>query len=195
MTLYALTQSALDQEDGPSNATRLQARLFECDIPTPTTRCSKLSTSSRCHSTLTQPPKLQRQRKWLHSPRSTPWVTIKSSSWHATQMLDTGSLHSLASTATQTSSTSSSGVSDIKSGANDATNGSIASCTGVLDAGIKAAEYCTFLDYDLNAQLGRFGLHNGRAQDTTLLNAKWESLALVPVDGKDGKRVVLIYFE
>lgn len=67
---------------------------------------------------------------------------------------------------------SSSGATDIKSTANDATNGSIASSTGVLDVGIKAAEHCTFLDYNINAQFGRFRLHNGGAQDATLLNEK-----------------------
>ena len=80
----------------------------------------------------------------------------------------------------------SSGATDILSATNDATTGSIASSTGVLKAGIKAAGYCTFLDFNVNAQLGRFGLHNGGAQDATLLNEKWESLALVPVDGNNG---------
>lgn len=54
-------------------------------------------------------------------------------------------------------------------------------------AGIKAAEYCTFLDYNVNAQLGRLGLHDERAQDATLLNEDWGSLAMVTVDGNDGK--------
>lgn len=53
---------------------------------------------------------------------------------------------------------------------------------GVLVAGIQAAQYCSFLDYNVNSQLNRFGVHNGGAQDATLLNEKWESLALVPVN-------------
>ncbi len=56
---------------------------------------------------------------------------------------------------------SSSGATNIKSAANDATNGSIVSSTGVLKAGIRAAEYCKFLDYNVNPQLGVFGLHSG----------------------------------
>lgn len=59
----------------------------------------------------------------------------------------------------------------------------------MLNAGTKAAgycTYCTFLDYNVTAQLGRFGLHNGGAQAATLLNEKWESLALVPVDASVG---------
>lgn len=34
----------------------------------------------------------------------------------------------------------------------------------------------------LAAQLNRFGVHNGGAQDSSLLNEKWESLALMPVN-------------
>lgn len=77
---------------------------------------------------------------------------------------------------------------DIKSAKNDATKGSIADSTGKLDDGIKAAEYCPFLDYNVNGELGKFGLHNGGAQDAGLLNEKWESFALAPVDGKKGKK-------
>lgn len=31
-------------------------------------------------------------------------------------------------------------------------------------------------------QLARFGLHNGDPGDQTLINAKWESLALAPLE-------------
>jgi len=67
---------------------------------------------------------------------------------------------------------SSTGATDIKSATNDSTNGSIASVAGVLDAEVKAAEYCNFLNYNIICQLGRFGLHNGGAQDQYLLNEK-----------------------
>lgn len=60
---------------------------------------------------------------------------------------------------------------------------------GVLKAGIVPAQYCSFLDYNNNSQLNRFGVHNGGAQDASLLNEKWESFALAPVngDGSDGE--------
>lgn len=45
---------------------------------------------------------------------------------------------------------------------------------------------CPFIDFNNNDQLSRFGLHNGGAQDSSLLNEKWEGLALVPVDGGAG---------
>jgi hypothetical protein len=63
----------------------------------------------------------------------------------------------------------------------------IASSAGVLNASIIPATYCSFLDFNVNSQLGRFGLHNGGNQDQALLNEKWESIGLVPVLGDDGK--------
>lgn len=79
-----------------------------------------------------------------------------------------------------------SNATDVKSALYDATNGSIASTTGVLKAGIAPAQYCSFLDFNVNSQLNRFGVHNGGAQDAGLLNEKWESLDLVPVNGNGG---------
>ncbi|KAL0945215.1 hypothetical protein HGRIS_000727 [Hohenbuehelia grisea] len=53
---------------------------------------------------------------------------------------------------------------------------------GDLDKSIKAANYVSFLSMIDKDQLARFSLHNGKPDDPTLLNAKWESLALAPVD-------------
>ena len=62
----------------------------------------------------------------------------------------------------------------------------IATTAGVLNPAIKPATYCSFIDFNLNSELARFGLHNGGAQDANLLNEKWESIGIVPVDGLDG---------
>lgn len=40
---------------------------------------------------------------------------------------------------------------------------------GVLVDGVDVAEYCPWLDFNVNAQLGRFGLHNGGDDDDNLL--------------------------
>ena len=61
------------------------------------------------------------------------------------------------------------------------------SVDGVLNADITPATFCPFIDINNNDQLGRFGLHNGGSQDIRLLNEKWESLSLVPVDRSDKK--------
>lgn len=76
-----------------------------------------------------------------------------------------------------------SNATDLRGVIYDCFNCSIATSKGVLNAGVQAAEYCSFLDYNVNSQLNRFSVHSGGAQDASLLNEKWESLALVPVDG------------
>ena len=188
-TLYALLQSALDQEGGPNNPYRLQARLIEYDVSNPdapvytaeyvvtlplytdpaakASKATKVAAQSDIHSL--------GNGQFLVLARDSNAGHGQSSSLSVYRHADIFDI------------SSSSGATNIDSAANDATNGSIASSTGVLNAGIKAAGYCTFLDYNVNSQLGRFGLHNGGAQDATLLNEKWESLAMVPVDGQDGK--------
>ncbi|KAF8952806.1 hypothetical protein BDZ97DRAFT_1768020 [Flammula alnicola] len=40
----------------------------------------------------------------------------------------------------------------------------------------------SFVDYIDPIQLARFGLHNGKPADPTLIDGKWESLALAPVN-------------
>ena len=187
-TLYALLQSALDQEGGPDNPNRLQARFLEYDISSPTKPQYKdefvvtLPLYTNPTAKASKATKVAAQSD-IHFLGNGQFLILAR---------DSGAGHG------QDSSTSiyrhadifdvspSSGATSIKSKSNDATTGSIASASGVLDKGVKAAEYCTFLDFNVNSQLGKFGLHNGGAQDQGLLNEKWESLALVPVDGEDG---------
>ena len=64
------------------------------------------------------------------------------------------------------------GASNVKSKGNDAVDGAIASAAGDLVPGVTAAAYCFFLDFNVNSELARFGLHNGGAQDVGLLNEK-----------------------
>ncbi|KAI1478050.1 esterase-like activity of phytase-domain-containing protein [Daldinia eschscholtzii] len=73
---------------------------------------------------------------------------------------------------------------DVKAaGDYDCTDCNVAkSKSGDLKKKIKAAKYCSFLDFNVNAQLNRFGVHNGGDQDQCLLNEKWESIGRVPVD-------------
>jgi hypothetical protein len=59
------------------------------------------------------------------------------------------------------------------------------STEGVLNSSITPAQYCSFLDFNINSQLNRFGVHNGGDQDSTLLNEKWESLAIMPAENDD----------
>ena len=75
---------------------------------------------------------------------------------------------------------------NVKGNQYDCSTCSIASKNGDLKSSVKAAEYCSWLDFNDNDQLERFGVHNGGDQDAGLLNEKWESLALLPVTPKRG---------
>jgi hypothetical protein len=51
---------------------------------------------------------------------------------------------------------------------------------GVLDSAIKPALRTEFINLNDSAQLAKFGLHNGPADDNNNLSEKWEAMALVP---------------
>jgi hypothetical protein len=51
---------------------------------------------------------------------------------------------------------------------------------GKLVDGIVPATLTPFIDLNDNAQLGKFGLHNGEPNDRNNLSEKWEGMALVP---------------
>ncbi|KLO16353.1 hypothetical protein SCHPADRAFT_901583 [Schizopora paradoxa] len=74
-----------------------------------------------------------------------------------------------------------SGATDIHDTEFDDPSNPIAS-KGKLDKSITPALYVPFVNFINNTQLARFGLHNGSPADQTLIDAKWESLALAPVN-------------
>lgn len=57
---------------------------------------------------------------------------------------------------------------------------------GVLSPAVKAAEYCQFINFNIQTELDKFSLINGGDDNKAegLLNEKWEGLSLVPVWGK-----------
>jgi hypothetical protein len=61
-----------------------------------------------------------------------------------------------------------------------------------LKPGIVPAKVCSFIDYNLNKELNKFTtqngdvVHNGAPINVGLLNEKWESFALVPVNEEKG---------
>ena len=176
-SLFALLQSALDQEGGPDNPYRLNTRLIEYDI-------SGISPVYKKEYIVKLP---------LYASSKTKFKVAAQSEIHylsPTQFLvlsrDSDAGHGQASSQSIYRHADifdiSAPATDIQSTANDAANGSVASSTGVLDSGVTAARYCSFLDYNVNSQLGRFGVHNGGDQNQFLLNEKWESLATAPVN-------------
>ena len=62
---------------------------------------------------------------------------------------------------------------------------------GVLRAAITPVKMTDVIDLNDNAQLARFGLHNGEPADTHDLYDKWESLALGPT-GTPGEYILLV---
>ena len=76
---------------------------------------------------------------------------------------------------------------NVKGNKYDCSDCQIATKDGNLLSGIKPATYCSWLDFNVNSQLKRFGVHNGGDQDRGLLNEKWESLALLPVSRVAGQ--------
>ncbi|MCJ1400637.1 hypothetical protein MMC11_003845 [Xylographa trunciseda] len=179
-TLYALMQSALDQEGGPNDPSRKNTRLIIYDIsqhtpvaiheyvvtlPTYTNAKGKLKVAAQSEMHYLSPTQL------LVLARDSGAGHGQSSSTSLYRHIDIIDL----STAT-----------DILSAANDATNGTIASPTGVLKPGVTAARYCPFLDFNINSQLERFGVRNGGAQDQFLLNEKWESISVVTTNPGHG---------
>jgi hypothetical protein len=57
----------------------------------------------------------------------------------------------------------------------------IASTKGDLNSNITPASHYSFIDMIDPTELAKFGIHNGGADDSTLINEKWESMSLVPV--------------
>jgi hypothetical protein len=51
---------------------------------------------------------------------------------------------------------------------------------GKIEDGIAPATLTPFIDINDNAQLNKFGLHNGKPNDRNNLSEKWEGMALVP---------------
>ena len=188
-TLYTLIQSALEQEGGSKKRYAENARLLAYDISGRTPRY--------IHEWVVTLPKFN---DYTESDPSKAYKTAAQSEIH---QLPSGDFLIMARDSNfghgQDNSRSvyrhadvfsvlkNSSVTDIKGKKNyDSATGSIASSKGVLNSDITPAEYCTFLDFNVNSELAKFGLHNGGPQDSHLLNEKWESLALLPVNPEQG---------
>lgn len=184
-TLYVLLQAATNQEGGLDKQTQANARFVQYDI-------SGHDTRYVAEYVVPLPKYIDPTAK----PAKNPKIAAQSEIFH----IQDGQFFVLARDSGAGGGQSSSlsvyrhvDIFDIKHATNiigpkyDCATCSIASSAGVLKPGIKPATYCSFLDFNVNSQLNRFGVNNGGIQDpTTLLNEKWESIGLVPVDGKNG---------
>lgn len=184
-TLYVLLQAAANQEGGLAKQTERYTRFVKYDITDPSS--PRYAAEYVVPLPLYQNPDAKAAKN--------PQVAAQSEIFHIQDnqffilARDSGFGHG------QTDSTSVyrhidifdiSDATNIKGSVCDCANCSIASSSGVLNSAITPAEYCSFIDFNVNSQLNRFEVHNGGAQDARLLNEKWESIAIVPVDGEDG---------
>jgi len=195
-TLYALMQSALDQEGGPEKQTKQPARMIAYDVSAEkpiyihewvvmlpkyfdytsshASKANKVAAQSEIHQLPTG--------DFLVLARDSGFGRGQDESLSVYRHADVFSVLDKKANATDLK-----GLNDY-----DTSTGAIASSEGVLNSDITPAEYCPFLDFNVNTELGKFRLHNGGPQDEWLLNEKWESLALVPAGG--GNEYFLISF-
>ncbi|KAF7561925.1 hypothetical protein G7046_g2210 [Stylonectria norvegica] len=186
-SLYVLLQSATEQDGGAGKTTRRYTRLLQYSIkngkgsygntPTPTYVAEYVVplptyTASNGKVAIAAQSEMHfvSNTQFFFLPRDSNAGQGQKSSESVYRHVDVFDISS---------------ATNVKGATHDAFNASIASAAGVLNADIKPATVCPFLDFNVNAQLNRFGLHNGGSQDGALLNEKWEGIALVPVDGGD----------
>ena len=177
-TLSVLLQSALAQDGGTTDGGQRYVRFLQYDISNPSSPVYAaeyvvslpLFTNSKGHTEIAA-------QNEIHALSATQFLVLArdSNKGYGNGKSNTESLYRHIDIFDISSAT------DIN-GAYDAAGASVASGNaGVLAEGVTPATYCSFLDFNVNSQLGRFGLHNGGKEDSGLLNEKWESLALAPV--------------
>ena len=191
--LYALTQSALRQDSGSNNPSTANARFLQYDISGLNRLSPKLEAEYVVHLANTIPgnptSRVARQSE-IHYISDTQFLILaRDSGAGRGQGASTTSVYRHIDVFDISKATNIAGKSD-------STTSSIAP-GGVLLANTTAAQYCSWLDYNVNSQLNRFGVRNGGAQSDGLLNEKWESIALVPVNpavgGLDGQYYILSF--
>ncbi|KAJ9144916.1 Outer membrane autotransporter protein [Pleurostoma richardsiae] len=183
-TLYTLLQSAAEQEGGAGKTTRRDTRFLKYNLegpahaPTPVYAGewvvplpTYINEDGKVRVAAQSEVHYISDTQFMFLPRDSSAGRAQDSSESLYRHVDIFDI---------------SGATNVIGTAHDSFNTSIASTVGVLNSDITAATVCPFLDFNLNSQLGRFGLHNGGDQDAALLNEKWESIALLPVsEGSD----------
>lgn len=184
-SLYALLQAATNQEGGLTKQTQRYARFVKYDLTNPS------APVYAAEWVVPLPLYVDPTAKAAKNPKAAAMSEIFHISGNQFLILSRDSSAGAGQSATtsvyrQVDVFDITGATNIAGTTFDCTTCAIASTAGVLNAAITPATYCSFLDFNVNSQLNRFGVHNGGLQDKYLLNEKWESLGLVPVDGASG---------
>lgn len=178
-TLYTMLQSALDQEGGPKKKNRQPTRFLAYDISSDTPKLKhEYAVLLPKYNDYTKedkkdPMRVASQSEILALPTGDFLILSRDSNFGHGQD-NTRSVYRHVDVFSVSNATT-----DLK-GKYDGVGASIASSKGELNDDITPVEYCSFLDFNVDAELAKFSLHNGGDQDAGLLNEKWESLALVP---------------
>ncbi|KAG9246775.1 esterase-like activity of phytase-domain-containing protein [Calycina marina] len=185
-TLWVLLQAANNQEGGLSKQTQRYSRLLKYDITKPDApRYARefvvpLPLYNDPTAKASKNPKAAAQSDIFNVQGDQFFILSRDSSAGNGQAVTT-------SVYRQIDVFDISVATDVKAaGGYDCATCNIASSAGVLNSSIVPVTYCSFLDFNVNSQLNRFGLHNGGVTDKGLLNEKWESIGIVPVDGGVG---------
>lgn len=184
--LYALLQAATNQEGGLASQTERYTRFLTYDISNPSAPqyiseyVVPLPLWQDPTAKASKNPKVAAQSE-VHSLPNGQFLVLSRDSNSGNGQDNTQSIYRHIDVFDVSNAT------NIKGSVYDCTNCSVASSSGVLKSAIKTASYCSWLDFNVNSQLERFGAHNGGATDAGLLNEKWESIAIVPVDAESGE--------
>ncbi|KAF7966807.1 hypothetical protein HWV62_36973 [Athelia sp. TMB] len=169
--LYALLQSATIQDGGAVDTTQQWTRLFAWDLSNPLERpplvgewVVELPLTSKGKTNAASELHFVSQNVFLALSRDGKGRGGSSTSSNYKQV----DLFSIAN------------ATNIANGVFDSPANPIA-VNGVLNSTITPATYVSFLSLIDSVQLGRFGMHNGDPDDPTLIDAKFESIALAPV--------------
>ncbi|KAF8604345.1 hypothetical protein BDV93DRAFT_492130 [Ceratobasidium sp. AG-I] len=170
-TLFALLQSATIQDGGGDKTTNRYTRLFAWNITTP--GVSQLTGEWIVPLPQSSKGKTYAQSE-VHALSSTQFLVLsRDGHGHGDDDDEPKSDYKQADLIDISKAT------DIHGTKFDQTTA--AAPKGVLDKSIVPATYVPFVNYLNSTQLARFGLHNDDPTDRTLIDAKWESLALAPV--------------
>ncbi|QRV99558.1 hypothetical protein RhiJN_27577 [Ceratobasidium sp. AG-Ba] len=170
-TLYGLLQSAAIQDGGGDKDTNRYTRLFAWDVSTPGT--SRLTGEWIVPLPQSSKGKTFAQSE-IHYLSSTQFLVLsRDGHGHGDDDQEAKSSYKQADLFDISKAT------DIHGTKFDSTTA--AAPGGKLDKNITPATYVPFVNYLNSTQLARFGLHNDEPTDRTLIDAKWESLALAPV--------------
>ncbi|KAH9826747.1 outer membrane autotransporter [Teratosphaeria destructans] len=185
--LYALMQSALNQEGGLKNKNSRNARFVIYDITQPQPTIIGEYVVPESHVTPSDSTSKVAHQSEIHYISDTQFLILARDSNAGRGQSSTQSIYRDVDIFDISDATN---VADVDH--YNTYTGQIADASGDLFANVTPAAYCRWLDYNVNSQLNRFGLHNGGAQDASLLNEKWESLALMPVNpGSDDEEYYL----